>query len=136
MTAFTLDKIAYEKHLRGKNKIREAMIESSGAEKLYKHKRSASAAGSGLMTNSGRRQSLASIQKTKEKVSGLEEGTLISPEEVIAPERRGSTKMSDGQSQDMIDEWINKGIMVDSNGDGQKDTMGYDTNGDGNIDGK
>ena len=44
--------------------------------------------------------------------------------------------MSDGQSQDMIDEWINKGIMVDSNGDGQKDTMGYDTNGDGNIDGK
>ena len=70
------------------------------------------------------------------KVSGLEEGTLISPEEVIAPERRGSTKMSDGQSQDMIDEWINKGIMVDSNGDGQKDTMGYDTNGDGNIDGK
>ena len=43
MTAFTLDKVAFEKHLRGKNKVREAMIESSGAEKLYKHKRSASA---------------------------------------------------------------------------------------------
>jgi CRP-like cAMP-binding protein len=76
---FSLNKAAFEKHLRGKNKVREAMIEASGAEKLYKHKSSNSAA-SGMMTNTGRRSSLVKVAEVKARVSDLKTADIVEPE--------------------------------------------------------
>ena len=121
---FKLNKAAFEKHLRGKNKKREAMIEESGAGKMFKIKHSRNKSSQmGMMTNSGRRSSLVKIADVKARVSGLDAADIIGD----------GSKDSDNTGR-MSYDWVNKGKMVDSTGDGILDTMGYDTNNDGKID--
>ena len=82
----SLNKETFEKHLRGKNKAREAMIDATGAEKLFKVK-SHNRAASGMLTKEGRRGSLMRVVNVKARVSGLSASDLS---DVVAPEEEVS----------------------------------------------
>ena len=115
---FKLGKDTFEKHLRGKNKQREAMIEVSHAEKLQKIQTSNST--TGLMTNAGRRSSIKRLETHKRKASGDTKINLEAEKE-----------------QDLANtgrDWVGSGTMVDTTGDGKVDTMAFDTTNDGRID--
>ena len=79
----SLNKETFEKHLRGKNKAREAMIDATGAKKLFKVK-SHNRSSSGMLTKEGRRGSLMKVVNVKAKVSGLSASDLS---DFVAPEQ-------------------------------------------------
>ena len=115
---FKLGKDTFEKHLRGKNKQREAMIEVSHAEKLQKLQTSNRT--TGLMTNAGRRSSMDRLKTHKRRAS---DDTKINPEAE--------------KEQDLAHtgrDWVKSGTMVDTTGDGKVDTMAFDTTNDGRLD--
>jgi hypothetical protein len=147
---FTLDKAGFEKHLRGKNKMRELMVEAENEEKPSEPK-----AGPGAFFNSGRRESVQRITAmhqransitTVKKRNSITSGSYANgsvPGSIQAegaaeaasktPEAIAARLAAEEESDGLVPKWIGEGKMVDTTGDGVPDTMGYDTNGDGKI---